>query len=169
MQKKALLAGGLCLLGVLCITLVFTLSQPLQDTQTHGRGPQAALSTAARAKIGGSTFDLAVARTAQAHVSGLSNRDSLPPNQGMIFVGLDPEEMGIWMKDMRFDIDVLWVNEKNTVVYIAPSVSRESYPAVFRNPPDVPAKYVIELASGQTEKSAIHIGSTVRFSGESPL
>ena len=47
---------------------------------------------------------------------GLSGRDDLAENKGMLFVYTEPETIGIWMKDMKFPIDILWFNAEKEVI-----------------------------------------------------
>src|SRR5258706_3224612 len=43
--------------------------------------------------------------------TGLGGRDSMSADQGMLFkfTAKDPKP-GFWMKDMRFDLDLIWIN-----------------------------------------------------------
>ncbi len=41
---------------------------------------------------------------------GLSNRDSLAPDAGMLFVFEQPGRPGFWMKDMLFNLDIIWID-----------------------------------------------------------
>lgn len=86
---------------------------------------------------------------------GLSNRDSLAYNEGMLFVFSDDEKHGIWMKDMRFSIDIIWLDEKGEVVSIETNASPESYPKVFR--PTSPARYVLEVNAGWAQQNNIDV------------
>lgn len=69
-------------------------------------------------KIGGTTIQAELADTLEKKAQGLSGRKELGENEGMLFVFdsssttevvLDkPGHHGIWMKDMKFPIDILW-------------------------------------------------------------
>jgi hypothetical protein len=45
-------------------------------------------------------------------ILGLSNKNSIKENEGMLFVLNPSSRRGFWMKDMKFPIDVIWLNEK---------------------------------------------------------
>ncbi len=53
---------------------------------------------------------------------GLMFRPSLPLDRGMIFVFETADFHGIWMKNCRFPIDILWLDEEKKVVHVAESV-----------------------------------------------
>ena len=113
-------------------------------------------------RVSDETFSLEVASTSQAQGLGLGNRASLPANHGMLFVlsGM-PAVQCFWMKDMRFPIDIIWINAGHEVVHIEPNVSPDTYPKSFC--PDNPAKYVIELNAGAANSAGIRKGETLNF------
>ncbi|MBI2482710.1 DUF192 domain-containing protein [Candidatus Uhrbacteria bacterium] len=57
----------------------------------------------------GYTARVEVARTPAERTQGLSGRPRLRRDQGMLFVFDQPDYHGIWMRDMRFSIDLVWV------------------------------------------------------------
>lgn len=82
----------------------------------------------------------------------------------MLFVFDVPGKYGFWMKDMRFPIDMVWISQDGTVVHIEREVSPSTYfdfnpPKTFVNTPD--AKYVLEMASGTSEKYGLYLGTKV--------
>lgn len=95
---------------------------------------------------------------------GLAAFDKIGANEGMIFRGLPEGKQTFWMKDMKFDIDILWVNKNNEVIHILYDASKNSYPTKFENPPTRPSSYVIELTAGASEKNGIAPGSIVKIS-----
>jgi hypothetical protein len=107
--------------------------------------------------VGDTTIYVETAATEVARERGLSGRDSLAPNTGVLFVFDTDGEWGIWMKDMKFSIDILWLAEDGTVVTIAPNTSPDSYPQSFR--PTAPAHYVLELPAGFAAAHSIGVGS----------
>ena len=97
-------------------------------------------------KIDDTIFSLDIADTTQTRTLGLSNRKTLAPEHGMIFFYENQARHGIWMKDMNFAIDIVWVNKDKTVVHTETNVTPETFPTVFRSP--VPSHYVVELPAG---------------------
>jgi uncharacterized membrane protein (UPF0127 family) len=92
---------------------------------------------------------------------GLSNRESMPRDRGMLFAFPAPALTGIWMKDMRFSIDVIWIDEGKTIVKIDRSVSPDTYPKIFRTEELV--KYVLEVNSGVARSLGLEIGQRLDF------
>ena len=97
--------------------------------------------------------------TASEQQRGLSGRERLEADEGMLFWGEKPELRGIWMKDMRFPIDILWLSGDGVVVDISRNALPESYPKVFY--PRVPAVYVLELSANFTELHSVSAGDVV--------
>ncbi len=90
---------------------------------------------------------------------GLGNREYLCRDCGMLF---DFETRGqrlFWMKNMRFPLDILWI-DGNQVVSISKNVAPD-YPGVF-NPP-VLADKVLEINGGLSDEYGIKIGSKAVF------
>jgi uncharacterized membrane protein (UPF0127 family) len=92
---------------------------------------------------------------------GLSGREGLGVVEGMLFVFPENDRHGIWMKDMLFAIDILWVNQDLKIVAIEENVLPETYPKVFRPARD--ARYVIETNAHYVESFGIEVGDTVRL------
>lgn len=97
---------------------------------------------------------------------GLGERDSLSENDGMLFLCLPDAYPKFWMKEMRFPIDVIWIDESFTVVDIAMNVSPESFPEVIA--PSRPATHVLEVNGGFAAAHGISIGTAVYGLGGSP-
>jgi uncharacterized membrane protein (UPF0127 family) len=82
----------------------------------------------------------------------------------MIFRGLPVGVQTFWMKDMKFDIDIIWVNKDNQIIHIVYAASKDSYPQRYENPAGRPSAYVIELNAGTVDTYAIAPGMTVQIS-----
>jgi uncharacterized protein len=94
---------------------------------------------------------------------GLMFRPSLPLDRGMIFIFETADFHGIWMKNCRFPIDILWLDEDRKVVHLAESVPPcKADPCPVYNPMRR-ATYVIELNAGQARREKAVVGATVRF------
>jgi uncharacterized membrane protein (UPF0127 family) len=102
------------------------------------------------------TILVELATTPKAWEQGLSGRDSLAPETGMLFIFDQDGPQGIWMKDMKFAIDILWLDEHKRVIHKEERVAPETYPKVFTSAS--PARYVLELPAGEVAKDAILLG-----------
>ncbi|MGN6351023.1 MAG: DUF192 domain-containing protein, partial [Candidatus Nitrosocosmicus sp.] len=60
--------------------------------------------------------DLAITPDQQA--KGLSIKNSLNDSEGMLFPFDKPGDYSFWMKDMKFPIDILWIDANNKIVHI---------------------------------------------------
>src|SRR6266550_5987392 len=92
---------------------------------------------------------------------GLSGSSQLADDQAMLFVFDQDGRWGVWMKDMRYSLDILWLDSGKKVVDIAQNVSPNTYPTVFS--PKNNARYVVELPAGFTDQHQVSVGQAVGF------
>mgnify|MGYP003619947820 CR=1 FL=1 len=92
---------------------------------------------------------------------GLSGRESMPANQGMLFVFPESSKHCFWMKDMQFPLDMIWVDANKKVVHVEADVQPDSYPNEIC--PPQPAVYVIEVNAGVAKKAYLTPGSQLQF------
>lgn len=111
-------------------------------------------------QIGMGYFNFEVVDTFAARAQGLSGRDSLPATDAMLFVFDRAATQCIWMKDMKFPIDILWVDDADTVAYMMKQVDPSTYPKSFC--PDIAAKYVVEMTAGTADKNQIRLGDRLQ-------
>jgi uncharacterized protein len=111
-------------------------------------------------RISGECIVLEKVSSPQERAKGLSDRESMPKNHGMLFDFVQPGTRCMWMKDMRFSLDMIWLNKENRIVKIEENVSPNTYPHAFCAPG---AKYVIELNQGQAERLGLDIGEHVNL------
>ncbi|MBI2617975.1 DUF192 domain-containing protein [Candidatus Kaiserbacteria bacterium] len=112
--------------------------------------------------IGTTNIEIAIADTPQARRLGLSHLSSLREKQGLLFVFPKSDFHGIWMKDMLFPIDIIWLDENLHVVDLSLNVSPDTYPKTFH--PKSPARYVLEVNAGFSEKYDVAVGSRAKWS-----
>jgi uncharacterized membrane protein (UPF0127 family) len=94
---------------------------------------------------------------------GLMFRPSLPEDRGMLFIFEGVGFHGIWMKNCRFPIDIVWLDENRKVVHLAPRV-----PHCVRDPcpvymPMRRAAYVVEMNAGSARREKIVLGAELDF------
>jgi uncharacterized membrane protein (UPF0127 family) len=110
-------------------------------------------------QIGEVTLEASVAKSWPDRIKGLSETPYLPDGVAKFFVFDSVGYHSIWMKDMQYAIDIIWLDEQGTVVHMVESASPESYPETFT--PPVPARYVVEVVSGFVARHAIASGTKV--------
>jgi uncharacterized protein len=140
-------------LGLFAIVL---LSVALEPKKPAPSAPQQALPRGT-VVAGTTTIAVEVANTHQTRRQGLSGRTALPEGTGMLFAFEQEGEWGIWMKDMRFPIDIVWMDSAGRVLTVAHNVSPATYPNSFY--PDAPARYVLELPAGYAAARGIAEGT----------
>src|SRR3989339_101380 len=67
--------------------------------------------------VGDIPIRIRIANTEAERTAGLSGKKGFEKNiGGLLFVFEKPEYHGIWMKNMNFPIDIIWINKELTVV-----------------------------------------------------
>ena len=82
--------------------------------------------------------------------------------RGMLFPFATNDAHAIWMRNMKFPIDIIWLDENLVVVDIKRDARPESYPEIFR--PKSPARYVLEINATLSEVYNIKIGDKASIS-----
>ncbi len=112
-------------------------------------------------KIGSVFVEVESVSDSSAQARGLSGREGLGENKGMLFIFPKSGIYPFWMKDMKFPIDIVWISEFGRVVHIKHNATPESYPDLFVS--EDLAKYVLEVPTGFAEKHNLMPGDTVEF------
>lgn len=124
----------------------------------------------------GEILSLILADTERDRIRGLGRKAFIREDEGMLFIFPASDFHGIWMKEMRFPLDIIWLEKRivaNTrkrtdtdtelvVVDMKEGATSETYPLVFY--PRQPAGYVLEVNEGSAKKAGISIGSVLTFS-----
>lgn len=113
-------------------------------------------------KVGEQILTVEIAGTESQMEKGLGDRDFLAADSGMIFLYPREVEPRYWMKGMRFDIDIIWVQD-NTIVDIttevqAPDSTSSDLPFYM---PKQPVTMVLEVNAGYVKKYGIKVGDSV--------
>jgi hypothetical protein len=93
---------------------------------------------------------------------GLSRRDSLEEDQGMLFVFPSSGRPVFWMKDMKFPLDVLWIKGE-TIVEISENVPLFTQGEVTVIKPEQEIDKVMEIKAGVASKYGIKTGDKVKI------
>lgn len=112
-------------------------------------------------KIAGQILEVELAQTPFAWEKGLSGRKKLASDRGMLFVFPQTSRQAMWMKGMKFPLDIIWI-AGDKVVDIAPEIK----PAFLEPPsvylPRLPARLVLEVNAGFSKKYDLKIGDEIR-------
>lgn len=98
-----------------------------------------------------------VAKTPEEREKGLMFRESLGENEGMFFVFESDGYHSIWMKNMLFPIDVVWLDSDFKVIHIERNIlpCREE-PCPIYTPPS-PARYILEVNANVTKSLPLRL------------
>ena len=135
--------------GLAIVLLIIFLSKKSQSKYTN-------------VKIGSTEVKAEIADTHLKRVKGLMFKKELPENEGMIFISGSEGHHGIWMMNMSFPIDIIWISKDMKVVDIV----KDAQPCGLICPIHTPkekALYILEVNSNFTQKHKIEIGSTLEF------
>lgn len=113
------------------------------------------------------TADVRVADTYSKRYTGLSDTESLGPNEGMLFVHGSEDEYAYVMRDMDFPIDIVFIAANGTVTRIhnaelPPEGTSESELTRYRGT----GKYVLEVPYQWTNRTGVSVGDTVEIAGD---
>jgi uncharacterized membrane protein (UPF0127 family) len=111
--------------------------------------------------LGHQRYDLEITKTPAEQIHGLSDRNKLPVNHVMLFNFKPPAEVCFWMKDMRFPLDIVWLDSNKDVIYLERNLSPKTYPNSYC--PTSRARYVLEFNAGISKQQNINIGSHIVF------
>jgi uncharacterized membrane protein (UPF0127 family) len=109
--------------------------------------------------IGSTTAYASVADSMPELIKGLSDTPSLPDTVVKLFAFGSTGKHSIWMKDMNYPIDIIWLDESGTIVHIEENVSPDTYPEPFVSVK--PSRYVIETNIGFVASSSLSVGDEV--------
>jgi uncharacterized membrane protein (UPF0127 family) len=104
-------------------------------------------------------YTLLLADTEAERKRGLGDRKSLSQNEGMLFVDEQQGRQCFWMKDMRFAIDIIWVDNDKRITAIERNLDPSSYPQTYC----AEGQYVIELNAGEAGKNNLKAGQRLFF------
>jgi len=117
-----------------------------------------------RVLVGNKVLEVTVARTLAEREKGLSDRASLCPDCGLLFLFDQPGIYPFWMRKMRFDIDILWIkgNQIVDITYGARKPSQGEFDAprtIYQS--QVPVDKVLEVNAGWVTAKGIKVGDEV--------
>jgi len=107
------------------------------------------------------TLQIEIVATDEEREKGLSDRQFLDDDQGMLFLFDKDGYPAIWMKGMVFSIDIAWLDKDYRIVDIEKYVSPSTYPMSFQ--PDMKARYVLEVNAGYFDMHGIMPGAQLQY------
>jgi uncharacterized membrane protein (UPF0127 family) len=119
-------------------------------------------------KLDNKVLDVQIAETDAQKTRGLMFQNQLPYDQGMIFVFSQEQVVPIWMLDMQFPLDIIWLDGDGNVIHIEKNVppcksALETATCTVQNADGKKAKYVLEVTAGFTDKFQITENSKMQI------
>ncbi len=111
----------------------------------------------------GTKITAEVADTLPRRMLGLMFRDSLPLTHGMLFIFENQDYHGIWMKNCRIPLDILWLNQDRRIIHMEEDVPPCHDDSCHTYQPLQKALYVLELNAGFIAKEKIKLGVQLKF------
>jgi uncharacterized membrane protein (UPF0127 family) len=120
-------------------------------------------------EILGKTIAVEIADTDERRAFGLMFRNSLPKDEGMLFVFDDERTRSFWMKNTRIPLSIAYINKDKVITEIV-----DMQPAVLgaTRPKSYPSKkksmYALEMNIGWFERNKIWPGVQFRYADKAP-
>lgn len=118
----------------------------------------------------GAEFALEIAADAQSQQRGYMFREHVGEHEGMLFLYQETAHHGIWMKNCKVKLDIIWLDKELQVLDIAPNQAPcetgELCPTLL---PARRARYVLEVAGGTTGRERLQLGNRLVILSEPAL
>jgi uncharacterized membrane protein (UPF0127 family) len=105
-------------------------------------------------------IDVEIADTDYERQLGLMKRVSMEEKQGMLFIFPADAMQSFWMRNTLISLDMIFINSNKEIVTIQKNtkvLSDQSYPST------APAKFVLEVNGGFTDKYKIVVGDVINW------
>lgn len=157
---------GIAIVAIIAIALIVGDSKPKSTTNLQADKSCGAYRNDGHISINGHRFTVEIPRDSAAFEKGLGGRPCILPSEAMLFPFNKPGQYRFWMKDMKFPIDILWINSAHKVaaqeIDVQPSTYNSKAP-FFINDKNHPASYVLEMKANLSKQLRIDLGTKVDF------
>jgi uncharacterized membrane protein (UPF0127 family) len=110
--------------------------------------------------INGVDIRVDIANDEESWYKGLSNRDKICRNCGMLFIFSNRSERTFVMREMRFPLDIIWI-DRDKIVKIDKNTAPEGKEYLHEYHSPSPVNYVLEVNAGFAEKQGFKLGDKV--------
>lgn len=113
-------------------------------------------------RISNVTIKAEVADTELKRIIGLMAKQNLASNEGMLFVFDREGYPGIWMVNMRFPIDIIWIDKDYKITSIIEGAlpCENTCPVYY---PQEKSMFILEVNSGFVAKNKINEGDEIKI------
>jgi uncharacterized membrane protein (UPF0127 family) len=158
LHSKYLRLASVCVIFVVLILLILVDSHKSKTNSACGVYRKDEVVT-----ISHQTLNAEVAASPSQHEKGLSGRPCILAGQAMLFVFDKNDQYLMWMKGMKFPVDIIWVSADHKAVGVERDVKPSTYPDKFANKKENPAKYVLEMKANSSTELGITLGTPISF------
>jgi len=141
------------LLSVLFFIIYLTLNIPsnsLASNLDSGAMPLEVMTTGGRIIL----FHVLIVDTNKGRLIGLSNKDRLVRNEGLLLDFKKVAKPKMWMKNTRFPVDMLFVKSDGRIA----DIYRQAEPFSLKIiTPKEKVRYVLEISGGEADNNGIQI------------
>ena len=116
-----------------------------------------------RIMISGVVFKVELARTPSEQEKGLSGRDSMPLDHGMLFIFDTEGYWSFWMEGMRFPLDIIWFSSSKQAVFFEQDLQPCGPGVCPAFSPSARAMYVLEVNAGFVAAHQVSLGDVFTF------
>ena len=111
-------------------------------------------------RIGNKEYNVKEVTTPGDKAKGLSGVESLPEDEGMLFIFDPPEDVKFWMKDTLIPLDIIFINEDQEVVKVHQGIPNDE---TLIEVPNI--AYVLEVNAN----SGIKVGDELELEEDAPI
>ena len=172
-KVHAVISISICmLLLVICNSILIVLAA--QSNNNNNTNPilkaiQEASSTdnkylKAKVTVKGFELNADVPITSELMAKGLAVKNQLKENEAMLFIFEESAKHSFWMKDMKFPINIIWLDSDGKVVHIEQNL--QPCISVFicaGYSPNTDSQYVLETVAGFTQRHNVSVGTDIDF------
>lgn len=149
-ENIRLLLGAVVVIFAAILLLVIIVGRNNSETKT-------------KVSANNKTFSVFVAKSDIEKQVGLSSKEKIAESQGMLFLFDKPDYYSFWMKEMKFPIDIIYI-DNNKVTTVISNVKPPSKPedlTIYQ--PKAKSDMVLEVNAGLAQKYNIKEGTTIKI------
>ena len=115
-----------------------------------------------KVRIGDAIFQVELAINPSERAKGLSGKDILEENNGMLFIFDENAATQFWMYGMKFPLDLVWISSSCEIIDITHKAKNPENPntsdGLVLYSSKAPATYTLEINAGEVDLHGINIG-----------
>ena len=111
----------------------------------------------------GTRIQVELADTDEKRARGLMFREQLARDRGMLFIFSEPGQWSFWMKNTKVPLDILWLDHKKKIVYLAENIPGCVGDPCLQYQPAQEATYVLEVPAGSVGRQKLSRGMQLSF------